>query len=177
MVEMGLRDHSFAIRYTTSIGLDKIQAPNKIDIALRYKEDPFNNMLVGMGTLGFQIIGAPRNTTSLDFSLGTKLISAKATLSKTVERTGLGIALGGEVNYYPKYVKQIGIVGDFFYAPPILSFADSNAFTWYGIQLDYYLIENAQIFIGYRRIEMLDNTKGGRFRLDDGSYGGIKLIF
>jgi hypothetical protein len=65
---------------------------------------------------------------------------------------------------------------ELFYSPSVLSADGKFIFQWLDVQFIYYLIENAQVFIGGRSMRLV-GAGGGFLPIDEGFYGGLKLVF
>ena len=179
--EVGLRDHSVAVDYATVLQSQKINTPNKLDIVMMYnkpKDDLAEEKESVVASIGFQVKSEPDNTRDMDLSIGGRLIGS----SMASVRSG-AFALGGEFSYFPSAFRQIGVLTEMFYAPSILAFRHAEKYVWLSVQVDYFLMDNAGIFIGYRDISMdrmADDGQGGEellknLSLDQGVFMGLKL--
>jgi len=181
-LELGLRDASVSVEYSTVIQSHKINTPNKLDMIMLYNEPQAvgGNVRESLVTaIGFQVKAEPDNKRDLDFSIGGRFI-----LSSMDNERSSALALGGELNYFPSIFRQVGILTEFFYAPSILAFRNAEKYLWSSIQLDYFLMDNAGIFIGYRDVSMDKESADGlggqtmtSITLDDGLFMGLKLRF
>ncbi|HEY0634112.1 MAG TPA: YfaZ family outer membrane protein [Gammaproteobacteria bacterium] len=96
----------------------------------------------------------------------------------------MALGLGGEVRFSP--VHRLGFGASAYYAPRIASFLDAQRYSEYGVKIDYQLLTQAFIYVGYRQInvevEHLDDPLmverfNGKFELDDSAHVGLKLLF
>jgi hypothetical protein len=181
-LELGLRDSSVSVDYSTVIQSHKINTPNKLDMIMLYNEpqDMGGSVRESLLTsVGFQVKAEPDNKRDMDFSIGGRFI-----LSSIDNERSSALALGGELSYFPSIFRQVGILTEFFYAPSILAFRNSEKYMWSSIQVDYFLMDNAGVFVGYRDVSMdkeVDDGLGGKtmtsITLDDGLFMGLKLRF
>lgn len=90
--------------------------------------------------------------------------------------SGGAVALGGQAEVrYPGY-ERFGLLVYGYYAPEILSFGEFDQYYEIGTALDYQVIKNASIYIGYRNVNLkLEN--GGEITADNGLHGGFRLSF
>ena len=71
---------------------------------------------------------------------------------------------------------RLGITAYGWYAPKIISFGDFDQNTEFGVMLDYEVIRDAALFVGYREIRFeLDDA--GEDKVDDSIIAGLRLEF
>ncbi|HEY0722001.1 MAG TPA: YfaZ family outer membrane protein [Gammaproteobacteria bacterium] len=96
----------------------------------------------------------------------------------------MALGLGGEVRFSP--VHRLGFGASAYYAPRIASFLDAERYSEYGVKIDYQLLTQAFIYVGYRQINVeVEHVKdplavdhfNGKFELDDSAHVGLKLLF
>jgi len=107
---------------------------------------------------------------TFDISIGTRFYyTSPANLDLSA------MAIGGAVRFSPAH--RFGIGGHFYYAPDITSFQDAKTFSEAGIRIDYQLLPQAFVYVGYRTIEVdiVDGPKN--VELDDDAHVGIKMLF
>lgn len=90
--------------------------------------------------------------------------------------SGGAVALGGQAEArYPGY-ERFGLSVYGYYAPEILSFGEFDQYYEIGTALDYQVIKNASIYVGYRNVN-LELENGGEITADNGLHGGFRLSF
>lgn len=90
--------------------------------------------------------------------------------------SGGAVALGGQAEArYPGF-ERFGLSVYGYYAPEILSFGEFDQYYEIGTALDYQVIKNASIYIGYRNVN-LELENGGEITADNGLHGGFRLSF
>lgn len=94
-------------------------------------------------------------------------------LASNVDVMALG--LGGEVRFSP--VRRVGIGASAYYAPRIATFLDGERYSEYGVKLDYQLLTQAFVYVGYRQINVEVENIGDKIELDDSAHLGLKLLF
>ncbi|MBV1872514.1 MAG: YfaZ family protein [Gammaproteobacteria bacterium] len=89
---------------------------------------------------------------------------------------GLGIALGGFFRYGLPGIPGLGLGGQLFYGPDVVSFDDVKQYIETELRLEYELLTQAIIYTGYRHItiKMDNNSKG---RVDSGLHFGLRLMY
>src|SRR5512143_938600 len=64
----------------------------------------------------------------------------------------MALGLGGDVRFSP--VHRLGLGASAYYAPRIASFMDGKHYSEYGVKIDYQLLTQAFIYVGYRWIDV-----------------------
>lgn len=106
---------------------------------------------------------------TLDISIGGRMVYASPA---DVEL--LAIAFGGRVRFSP--VPRLGIGGHIYYAPDITAFLDSEDYQEVGARLDYQILPQAFLYVGYRKVTA---NFGGPvdWEMDEGGHAGFKMVF
>lgn len=92
------------------------------------------------------------------------------------DESGTAIGLGGFLNWEIPTVTNLSLRSDFYYAPDVLSFDEIEGYTDFNARVQYRIIEQAWIYLGYRYTEA--KTEGpGKAKLDEGGHLGIMLWF
>ncbi|MBT8140072.1 MAG: hypothetical protein KJP25_09900 [Gammaproteobacteria bacterium] len=87
---------------------------------------------------------------------------------------GFGAALGVGAEAF--IVEKVSATGQFYYSPQIITGGDLESTLDAEVRVNYQLIENGALFIGYRVYE-IDAEKGGSVDIYDDPYLGIKFTF
>lgn len=106
---------------------------------------------------------------NFDISLG-----GRGVFVDTKPEDGMAIAFGGRVRFSP--LQRIGIGGEVFYAPKITSFSDVDSYKEWSVSLDYQLLTQGFVYVGYRKVE-IDFDDIGDVEIDDNAHVGMKLLF
>lgn len=85
------------------------------------------------------------------------------------------LAFGGALRFSP--VHRVGIGAHLYYAPDITSFKDARTFSESGVRLDYQILPQAFVYVGYRNIEVDIEDGAKDVELDDNAHIGFKLLF
>lgn len=88
---------------------------------------------------------------------------------------GLAISLGGLVSYRAPKLKRVNFVLHAHYAPGITSYMDTERFREYGVAIEYSLLPQADIYLGYRDIEIREDQH--KFSIDDSGHIGLRINF
>ncbi len=83
------------------------------------------------------------------------------------------LALGGSVRFSP--LKRVGLSAHVYIAPDITASSDSTGMTDLMLRLDYQVIPQAFVYVGYRNIEV--KFPGKAIDINDDVHVGLKLLF
>lgn len=124
-----------------------------------------------VGNLGIQVldeVGA--NAPGLFFGVGLKLF---ATFPDDLDIAAL--TPGITVRYSPPTLDRFGVTGQLNYAPDIVSFMDADQFLAYKVTLEYGILPQASVYVGYRK--MTTKINGNNVTLDSTGHFGLKFSF
>ncbi len=106
-------------------------------------------------------------------------IGAKGTYTKVSSLTHAAVPIGIEVVYTLPIEGSIPVVvaGYFDYAPSVLSFKDADKYMEKRLEVGVQIIEQANIFVGWRDIDTDFDGRGGDYEYNDEFYIGFKVRF
>lgn len=103
-------------------------------------------------------------------------IGFQANLFKEDELKGSAIGIGGSVRVNLPETPGLSIETALHYAPEVLAFGDSDEFRRFRLQLNYRIIENADLSVGYRYLNVgIEDADNHTF--ESGAFLGVKLSF
>lgn len=166
-IDLNLHDN--AIRGTYEARLSSTQGLSA-EAGLLYVEDDRTNESETMVHGGLLVSGENWSKSgTFDIAMGMRLVYA------TPGDLDMGaLAFGGRMRFSP--VPRLGIGGHIYYAPDITSFMDSKSYQELGVRLDYQLLPQAFVYVGYRNIEV-DFGGPTDWELDDEAHVGFKMLF
>jgi hypothetical protein len=103
-------------------------------------------------------------------------IGAEATYMKEGNFKGSAIAFGANLRMNLPTAPGVSLEGRAHYAPDIVAFGDSDRFLRLRTQVNYRVIQNADISAGYQYLST-GIKNGGDRTFESGLYLGMKLIF
>jgi hypothetical protein len=86
------------------------------------------------------------------------------------------LTLGGEVLVVPPSERRLGIAFFGNFAPDITTFGDAGQFSEVGGRVQYEVLPEASVYVGYRQIKA-DLDPGATVTLDKGLHVGLKMKF
>ena len=103
-------------------------------------------------------------------------IGFQANLFKEDEIKGSAIGIGGSVRVNLPEIPGLSIETALHYAPEVLAFGDSDEFRRFRLQVNYRIIENADLSLGYRYLNVgIEDADNHTF--ESGAFLGVKLAF
>ncbi|MFD2229695.1 YfaZ family outer membrane protein [Alkalimarinus sediminis] len=166
---------------------------NASDVSLRISNDSVhtqvnlspNNSNIDLGA-GYMYHEGSRHIINLDLHAKgqTAIGNLPTTAGIGVQATGYddkridggALGLGGFARLNIPSVPGLAFEGALHYAPSILSFGDSDDLTRVRAQVNYRVIQNADVFLGYHYLNT-DLDGGSDVTLDKGIFAGMKLLF
>ncbi|MGB7596938.1 MAG: YfaZ family outer membrane protein [Gallionella sp.] len=169
-VDINLRDTSAQFQYISSLGRDPL-GNTKFHMGVLYVNR--NNMLGDFGLVVQDELGD--NAPGFSVGVGIKGLIAKVSNGPIYNNT-TAIALGGLVRYSPPATRRLGIVGEVYASPNIVTFGDANRYLEANARLEYEVIPQAVAYIGYRTIQFGLNNQPNT-TLDEGVNLGVRISF
>jgi len=89
---------------------------------------------------------------------------------------GGALAVAGQFTARLPDYNRVGLHGEAFFAPSATSFSDLDEIFEIGVYVDYQVIRNGFVYLGWRSIETeIDDATGGDVDLNDGAVAGLRL--
>lgn len=108
---------------------------------------------------------------NLDAGLGARMQFVDAESAE-----GGALALGGQVRLKLLQADRLRFNVSLWYGPDASSFGDFDEFTEFSASVGYEVLRDAELYLGYRQIEV-GIDKGPDVDLEDGAHVGIRLQF
>ena len=123
--------------------------------------------------LGLSVENSPTNYRNLVFNIGLKSVFSDHGGQNFIATP---ITVGAKARLFLGNIPTTHIGAKFAYAPSPLSFKDADEYKEYRIEADSNVIENINIYAGYRSIDTNYND-GKTTTVDDSVYAGFKFVF
>jgi hypothetical protein len=124
--------------------------------------------VIDLGLHVVDVVGT--KTPGLQIGVGGQLY-----LADLANQDALALALGGNISFRPQQLKRINFVADGHYAPGIVSYMDADRFYEYSFRVEYSLLPQADVYVGYRKISM--DSDIGKISTDDNGHVGLRISF
>jgi len=164
-VDVTLSNNSALFRYIQHVNSDYGQTES--DLGFLYTET--NDFLV---MLGIQAKGeAGSGSPGLTAAVGVKGFTANTDAYDLA-----ALALGGELHFSPRSLPRLGYRGQVYYAPDIVAFIDATNFTYITASVEYEVLPQATVYIGYRNAKS-DIRKQSSATIDNDTHIGLRIVF
>jgi len=163
-LDLNLNNDTVAVDYTTQIQKSEIN----IGAGLLHHEDR-GDVYYG----SFFVADNVNKQNGLLAGLGGRAYYIDADRS---DDNGTAIGLGGFVNWDVPTVTNLSLRSDFYYAPDVLAFDELEGYLDFTARVQYRLIEQAWVYLGYRYAEAKTEAPG-KAKLDEGAHVGIMFWF
>lgn len=167
-VDFNLRDTSAQFQYKAAMGGSNL-GKAEFDMGVLYNQN--NNLLGEAGLLVKDDVGG--NAPGLSVGVGLKVLAARIA---TVKSNASALALGGMVRYSPPVERRLGFVGQIYLSPNITTFGSANRFLETGVRVEYEVIPQATVYLGYRNVSF-DLKNGPTNTFDSGAMIGVRMSF
>lgn len=127
-----------------------------------------------MGTVGFHVVEVKPRNRNLYIGIGG---NANFVHIHGIEKDTGAIAVGGFFRYALPTVPDVSLAGYAYYAPKVLSFADTENMVNTDFRVQYSLIPSARAFVGYRYAGYRLEDSSKRYKIGDGLHIGLSLDF
>lgn len=152
----------------TAIAVDYTSAP--IGKGLEFTLGGLHHVDNGnVGTFGMQVSQQVNQTFKV--TLGGKAVGV---FNDTKNVSAL--ALGGEVDMAMPAIPKIHLAGHAWLAPGVTSSSGAKNFQDLRVSVGYHVLNNAEIYVAYRHIQ-IDYDKYGERKIEDGPLFGLKMYF
>lgn len=122
---------------------------------------------------GATLTGDAGQTDGAKFTGG---VGARLQYVSADDEDGGALALGGNLRLKLLQADRLRFNANLWWGPDPASFGDIDEFLEYGVSIGYELLRDAEVYVGYRKIEVgVDG--GGDVDLEDGAHIGIRLQF
>lgn len=160
-LDLNLHDKAMRVIYSKGLANRGLEG----EVGVLFDED--DNYLANVGV---KVAGENwSDSGTFDITMGVRAVYADMT---NIDAAAVGI--GGGVRFSP--IHRLGIGGHIYYAPSILSFSDAESYSETGLRVDYQLLAQGFVYIGYRKVEIeLENSV--EVDLDDEGHVGMKILF
>lgn len=165
-IDINMRDNAVQLQYIAPVGRDTLGS-SELHAGLLYTSD--HNRFGDFGILVKGEVGD--GSTGVTAGIGLKGVIATVNLNDAV-----ALALGGQVGFAVPSVPRLGIIGQLYFSPNIVTYSDAERFAEADARVEYELIPQASAYIGYRRITVSLKTKSNEV-LDTGFHGGVRMSF
>lgn len=168
-IDINLRDTSAQLQYKAALGGTNL-GKSEFDMGAIYTSK--NNLLGEAGILVKDDIGG--NAPGVSVGVGLKALSARI---KPVNVNTTALALGGLVRYSPPAERRLAVVGQLYLSPNIITFGGADRYLETGARVEYEVIPQAVVYLGYRNISFNVKNTNLNTTFDEGVHVGVRMTF
>ncbi len=170
-LDLTLGKDSVRGEYVAPIGTKRADNVATLDTGVLYSEDQDIDRILGhIGLMIFGDTGAQK--ANVKAGVGVRVIG----FDVDGGAEGAAISLGGTMTGRLPEFNRLGGRAWAFYAPRVSSFSDLDGYLEYGVSLDYQLIRQAYIVVGYRKLEA-ELDAGGDADIESSGFFGLRMVF
>ena len=164
-IDLTLSDSSALFRYLKQS--HSAYGQSELDAGLLYTENNDFLLMLGMQVMGEAGSGSP----GLNLGIGVKGFTANTDVYDL-----LVLAIGGELHYSPPSMSRVGLRAQIYHAPNIVAFMDADRFTYSTLSVEYDLLQQAKVYVGYRNVRASINGQSSA-DLDDDTHIGFRIMY
>lgn len=164
-IDVTLSNNSALFRYIQHVNSDFGQTES--DVGFLYTETNDFLVMVGIQAKGEAGSGSPGLTAG---------VGVKGFTANTDAYDILALALGGELHYSPLSLPRLGFRGQLYHAPDIVAFVDAKNFTYIAASVEYEVLPQATVYLGYRNAKA-DIRQEGNATIDNDTHIGLRIEF
>ncbi len=164
-VEMALSEDNAKLSTSAFVGGF---SDGRTSMNVGYFYDTNDSYIIDLGLHMVDVVGS--KTPGLQVGVGMQ-----AYLTDVADHQGAAISLGGSISYRAPQLKRVNFVVHGHYAPGITSYMDTERFREVGVSIEYSLLPQADIFIGYRDIQINEDSR--ELSIDDSGHLGLRITF
>ncbi len=165
-LDINLGNNSAQFQYSSPMGRDSL-GKSEFHAGFLYNDE--DNLFFDSGILVKNEVGS--NVPGVTVGVGIKGLIAKADSNDAV-----AMALGGQIRFAPPFASRFGLAGQFYFAPDIVTFGDADRYIETGVRLEYEILPQALVYVGYRKIKFGLEVRPD-VTLDEGAHVGVKITF
>ncbi len=149
----------------------------QLEGALLFAEEEDNERDVKLASFGLAVIGdAGVQAWDLKAGLGARIYAGQIDADPD-DVTGFGVGLGGEFSLRFPQMNRLGLSSRFYYAPDILAFNDVAEIIDFALRVEYEVLRNANLYLGYRVVRAESDDTGDSVDIDRGVNVGLRINF
>lgn len=123
--------------------------------------------------LGLHLVDdAAQNANPFRVGIGAKLFFLDATVAD-----GGALGVGGFFRWTVPGYNRFALGGSVHFAPDVVSFGDTETFLAYSIRGEYEILRQANVYLGYRRVQADFTGFPDKVTLDSGIHFGLHITF
>lgn len=165
-LDLNLSDDAAEFKYATPTATDKLE----LQVGWLHEEQNGDLAHVGLHMVDDALPGSDR----LDIGIGGRLFAME--VAGDTAPDGAGLAVGGYFRYTFPRMDRLGVGGELYYAPSVVSSGDLESHAQWAVRGEYQILRQANVYLGYRRVRP-EFEDGGSVTFESGLHVGLRLDF
>ena len=170
-IDVNVRDTSAQVQYKSSMGRDTL-GKTEFHFGVLYANK--DDLMGDFGLLVKDEVGS--KAPGFCVGVGIKGVVASVRGNNPSTSTASALTLGGVVRYSPPSTPPLSFAGLVYLSPNIVTFGDAQRYIEVGARMEYEVIPQATVYLGYRRISFALKALPDAV-LDSGPHIGVRLSF
>lgn len=137
----------------------------------------YNDTNNQLAEAGLMVLNEEGSVPGLSLGIGAKAVVASVKQVAAGRKMTTGIALGTQVRFEVPADRRFAFVGEYHFAPRIISFGDSDHYSQGAIRAEYAISALTQAYAGYRMTKVFMKNNLPDAVLDNGAHVGVRLSF
>lgn len=163
-LDLNISDEAFELEYAATPTAGGARSSAGV---VHHEDDIF------VGNLGLHLVdNAGSEMRPVNVGLGGKLLFVDGDL-----QSGGALAIGAFGRFNLTNANRIALAGGLHYAPEVTSFGDLEGYLEFDARIEYEVLRNASIYLGYRKIRGDFELTPGNVTLDSGVHFGMNFRF
>jgi len=168
-LDINLSNSTAQFKYTVPSGI-----AGKSDLFASVAYNDLNDIMVDAGLL---VLNEEGSVSGLSLGVGAKVVAASLSKVASSRKLVSGVALGAQVRFELPNDRRFALVGEYNYAPRIISFGDVDHFTQGMARFEFAMSPLTQAYIGYRSSKFIMRNGFPQGVVDNGGHIGVRLSF
>ena len=168
-LDINLSNSNAQFKYSMPSG---VAGKSDLFASLTYNE--VNDILLDGGLL---VLNEEGGVPGLSLGVGAKAVVASLGKVAPTRKVVSGVALGAHVRAELPADRRFALVGEYNYAPRIISFGDADHFAQGMVRLEFAMSPLTQAYIGYRSSKFYMKNAMPEGVVDNGGHIGVRLSF
>jgi len=168
-LDVNLSNSVAQFKYSVASGV-----AGKSDLFASFTYNEVNSALAEAGLL---VLNEEGSVPGLSLGIGAKAVVSSLNKIAPSRKLVSGVALGAQVRFEVPVDRRFAFVGEYHYAPKIISFGDSERYYQGALRAEFSISALTQAYVGYRNTKFFLVNGQPNGVLDNGPHIGIRLSF
>ena len=137
----------------------------------------YNDLNDILGEAGLIAVNEEGSVPGLSLGIGAKAVVGSLGKVAPSRKLVSGVALGVQVRFEIPADRRFAVVGEYNYAPRIISFGDADHFSQAAARFEFAISPLTQVYLGYRNSKFYMKNAMPNGVIDNGGHIGVRISF